>query len=121
MKVSDFYPVFYAEDFEASMKRFTEDLGFSVKHNPKIEHFDYAVLENDKGRRLDLVRSYYTEDDFKDGFVGMRANVDNFDEGLEYFKALGYTLFGEVHETKSSMMALLVKEGGNIILHHHKK
>jgi hypothetical protein len=37
MKVTDFYPVFYAEDIEAETKRFTEDLGFEVKHKPQIE------------------------------------------------------------------------------------
>ena len=121
MNVSDLYPVYYAEDFEAAKKMFSEDMGFSVKHGPQIEHFDYAVLENDKGRRVDIVRSHYPNDDFKEGFLGMRVNVDNFYEGVAYFEALGYSLFGEAHETKSSVLALLVKDGSNIIIYHHKK
>jgi hypothetical protein len=52
----------------------------------------------------------------------MRANVDDYDEGVSYFKAQGYTLFGEPHETKSSITALLTKGGESyIILFHHKK
>ena len=121
MIASDLYPVYYAEDFEAAKRMFSEDMGFKVKHNPRIEHFDYAVLENDNGRRVDIVRSHYSDDDFKEGFLGIRVNVDNFDEGLAYFEGLGYSMFGEVHEIKSSMLALLVKDGSNIVIYHHKK
>ena len=122
MKVTDYYPIFYAEDIEAETKRFTDDLGFTVRHRPKIEMLDYAVLENGKGRRVDLVRSRFPADDFKDGFLGMRVNVDDFAEGLAYFQAQGYALFGTAHETDSSVTALLTKGGGDyLVLFHHKK
>lgn len=32
MQVTDFYPVFYCEDIEAEIKRFTEDFGFELRH-----------------------------------------------------------------------------------------
>lgn len=122
MKISDYYPIFYAEDVEAEARRFTEDLGFTVKHRPKIEFLDYLVLENDKKRRIDLVCSHFPADSFKEGFLGMRANVDNFDEGRAYFEAQGYELFGTAHETDSSITALLTKgDGTYIVLFHHKK
>ena len=122
MKISDYYPIFYAEDVEAEARRFTEELGFTVKHRPKIEFLDYLVLENDKKRRIDLVCSHFPADSFKEGFLGMRANVDNFDEGRAYFEAQGYELFGTAHETASSITALLTKgDGTYIVLFHHKK
>ena len=122
MKVSDCYPIFYAEDIEAEIRRFTEDLGFSVKHRPKLEFLDYVVLENDKHRRVDVVRSYFPADSFKDGFLGMRVNVDDFDEGVSYFKAQGYEVFGTEHEIDSSVYALLTKGGGSyLVVFHHKK
>ena len=122
MKISDYYPIFYAEDVEAEARRFTEELGFTVKHRPKIEFLDYLVLENDKKRRIDLVCSHFPADSFKEGFLGMRANVDNFDEGRAYFEAQGYELFGTAHETDSSITALLTKgDGTYIVLFHHKK
>ena len=121
MKVSDCYPIFYAEDIEAGIRHFTEGLGFSVKHRPQLELLDYVVLENDKQRRVDIVCSHFPGDTFKDGFLGMRANVDDYDEGVSYFKAQGYTLFGEPHETESSITALLTKGGDSyMILFHHK-
>ena len=46
MKVTDYYPIFYANDIEAEIKRFTGGLGFFVKHRPNIEYLDYFVLEN---------------------------------------------------------------------------
>lgn len=122
MKVTDFYPIFYAEDIETEIKRYTEKLGFTVIHRPKIEFLDYAVLENEKKRRVDIVRSYFPADSFKDGFLGMRANVDDFEKGVDYFKSQGYAIFGEAHETESSVTALLTKgDGSYLVLFHHKR
>lgn len=122
MKVTDFYPIFYAEDIEAETKRFTEELGFTVIHRPKIELLDYVALENDKKRRVDLVHSYFPADSFKDGFLGMRVNVDDFEEGVDYFKTQGYAIFGTAHETESFITALLKKEDGScLVLFHHKR
>ncbi len=121
MRVTDYYPVFYTENVEAEAKRFTEDLGFTVKHNPQLEYLDYVVLENENKRRIDLVCSHFPADSFKEGYLGMRVNVDNYDEGLSYFESQGYSLFGTAHETEASIHALLSKEDGSIIvLFHHK-
>lgn len=122
MKVSDCYPIFYAEDLEAEVKHFTEDLGFSVKHRPQIEMLDYVVLENENNRRVDIVRSFFPADSFKDGFLGMRVNVDDFDEGVSYFKTRGYSIFGTAHEIESSVTALLTNgDGTYLVLFCHKK
>lgn len=122
MKITDYYPIFYAEDIEKEIRRFTDDLGFEVIHRPEIENLEYAALENDKKRRIDLVCSHFPADDFRDGYLGMRANVDNFDEGLAYFEKEGYSLFGTAHETGSSITALLSNGGGGfVVLFHHKR
>ena len=121
MIVNDYYPVFYTDDLETETRRLTEDLGFTVKHSPKIEFLDYVVLENANKRRVDLVCSHFPADSFVEGFFGMRANVDDFDAGMELFGAQGYALFGEPHETETSITGLLTKAGREyIILFHHK-
>lgn len=122
MKVIDCYPIFYAEDIEAETKRYTETLGFTVKHKPEIEFLDYVVLENAKNRRIDIVCSHFPADSFKNGYLGMRVNVDNFDEGVSYFKAQGYAVFGTAHETETSITALLTNgDGSYLVLFQHKK
>ena len=122
MNVTDYYPIIYAEDFEAEIKRFSDDFGFTVKHRPKIEYLDYAVLENGNKRRVDIVRSHFPADSFKDGFLGMRVNVEDFEEGVSYFGALGYSVFGTVHNTDSCITALLTKgDGTYIVLFQHRK
>ncbi len=122
MKVTGFYPIFYAEDIEAGIRRFTEELGFEVKHRPDIEYLDYVVMENANKHRIDLVCSHFPADSFSEGYLGMRANVDNFDEGLAYFEGQGYSVFGTAHETEASVTALLTKgDGTYIVLFHHKK
>ena len=122
MKVTDCYPIFYSEDIDAAAKRFTEDLGFSVKHRPKLEMLDYVILENENKRRVDIVRSYFPADSFKEGFLGMRVNVDDFDESVAYFKEHGYEVFGTAHEIESSVYALLTNgDGTYLVLFHHKR
>ena len=122
MKVTDYYPIFYAEDIEAETKRFTEELGFSVIHEPKIEFLDYVTLENEKKRRIDIVYSHFPADSFQEGFLGMRANVDDYDEGVAYFEAQGYSIFGTSHENESSITALLTRgDGTYVVLFHHKR
>ena len=52
----------------------------------------------------------------------MRANVDNYDEAVEWFKSEGYELVGTAHETKSSITALLSKNNKSyIVVFQHKK
>ena len=122
MKVTDYYPIIYATDIETEIRRYTEDFGFTLKHKPDIEFLDYAVLENDNKRRVDIVCSHFPADSFKDGFLGMRANVDDFEEGVLYFEKQGYSVFGTAHETDSSITALLTKgDGTYLVLFHHKK
>ena len=122
MKITDYYPIIYAEDIEKEIRRYTEELGFELKHRPEIEYLEYAVLENEKKRRIDLVCSHFPADSFKEGYLGMRVNVDNYDEGLAYFEKQGYSVFGTAHETDSSVTALLTKgDGSYIVLFHHKR
>ena len=122
MKVTDYYPVFYTNDIEADVKRFEEDLGFTVIHRPTIENLEYVALENENKRRVDLVCSHFPNDSFSEGYLGMRVNVDNIEEGTAYFKGLGYSIFGELHENGPIVVALLAKDDGSyIILYSHKK
>ena len=121
MNIKDYYPIFYTENLDEEVKRFTEDLGFIVKHKPDIELLEYAVLENEKGRRVDLVCSHFPADSFSEGFLGMRANVDDFEAGVAYFESLGYSMFGTTHESDSYITALLTKgEGYYIVVFYHK-
>ena len=66
--------------------------------------------------------TFFPEDSFKDGFLGMRVNVDDFDEGVSYFKTQGYEVFGTAHEIGSSVYALLTNgDGTYLVIFHHKK
>ncbi|MBR5341758.1 MAG: hypothetical protein IK151_07520 [Erysipelotrichaceae bacterium] len=122
MKVTDYYPIFYTEDIETETKRYTEELGFNVIHRPQLEMLEYVTMENENKRRVDLVCSHFPADSFKEGFLGMRVNVDDYDEGISYFKKQGYEIFGNTHETESSIHALLTKgDGTYIVIFHHKK
>ena len=119
MKITSFYPVFFAEDLEAAVKRFTEDLGFSVIHRTQVKDLEYYVLDNN-GNRIDLVHTGLPFTPFPSGFYGMRVNTDNFDEGLEYFTGQGMKQQGETRESESSKSAVLIgRDGMRVVLFHH--
>ena len=122
MNITDCYPVFYTNDIDVGIKSFREDFGFEVKHRLQIKFLDYVIMENEKNRRIDFVCSHFPADHFKEGYFGMRVNVDDFDAGLSCFEEKGYTLFGEPHEVETAITGLLIKEGGAyVILFYHKK
>ena len=54
--------------------------------------------------------------------LDMRVNVDDYDEGVSYFAARGYAIFGTAHETESSKTVLMTKgDGSYLVIFHHKK
>ena len=121
MKVTSYYPVFYAEDLEAEAKRYIDELGFCVVHRIQVKGMEYYVLDNG-GNRIDLIHSTLPYATFQTGFYGMRVNVDNFDEGYEYFKNLGMVQQGDIAETDSNKSVVLIgHDGMRTILFHHKK
>ena len=49
-------------------------------------------------------------------------NVDDFDEGVSYYEALGYSMIGTAHETATSITALLTGgDGSYLVIFHHKR
>ena len=121
MKVTSYYPVFYTENLEEEAKRYTEDLGFSIVHRIEVRDLEYYILDNG-GNRIDLIHSTLPYAPFDTGFYGMRVNVDDFEEGLAYFKNLGMVQEGDIKEDDSRITAVLVgKDGMRVILFHHKK
>jgi len=121
MKVTSYYPVFFAEDLEAEAKRYTDDLGFSIVHHAEVKDFRYLVLDN-HGNRIDLINTVLPNKSFSSGFYGMRANVDNFEEGMEYFKSQGLKQEGQTRENESNKVAVLVgRDGMRVVLFHHLK
>jgi len=121
MKVTSYYPVFFAEDLEAEAKRYTEDLGFTIKHKTDVKDLQYYILENN-GNRIDLVHTTIPFRSSTSGFYGMRVNVDQFEEGLEYFKGQGMIQEGEIRETDSARSVVLVgRDGARIVLFQHVK
>ena len=121
MKVSAYYPVFYCEDLDAEAKRYVEDLGFTIRHRTEVKNFEYIVLENN-GTRIDLAHVTLPFSSSETGFYGMRVNVDNFDEGVEYFKGRGLIPEGAARESASSISQVMIgRDGSRVIIFHHKK
>ena len=122
MKVTSYYPIFYAVDIEAAIKRYEEDFGFEVKHHPEMEGIDLYVLGVGDGTRINLVHFDFPEFNFEDGaFMGMRVNVDDFDEGVAYFEGQGYKIAGDVQETESFKVVVMKSERDALVLFYHKK
>ena len=122
MKVTSYYPIFYAENLESAIKRYEEDFGFEVMHHPEVGAIDLYVLGVGDGTRINLVHVDFPEINFEDGaFMGMRVNVDDFDEGVAYFEGQGYEIFRPVRETESFKVVVMKSERDTLILFYHKK
>ena len=121
MKLTSYYPVFYTDDLDAESKRYVEDLGFSILHRIRVKDLEYFILENN-GNRIDLIQFEHPFSPSATGFYGIRANVDNFDEGFEYFKNQGMVQEGAIREDDSAKTVVLIgRDGMRIVLFHHKK
>lgn len=121
MKVTAYYPVFYAENLEEEVRRYTEELGFSIVHKIEVKDLEYYILDNG-GNRIDLIHYTLPYTTFDTGFYGMRVNVDDFEEGLAYFKGRGMVQEGETKEDESRKTAVLQgRDVSRIILFQHKK
>ena len=123
MKVSSYYPTFFAKDIESEIKRYQEDFGFEVMHHPTIDGVDLYVLGAGDGTRITLVHADFPGFSFdEDGFIGMRVNVDDLDEGVAYFEGQGYERVPIVEETESFKLTFMKKsDRDRLLVFYHKK
>ena len=123
MKITTFNPFVVTEQVDDTIKLF-EALGFERRHTKEgieiADRTDTVIRMKDaNGFYLDVLQS---EAEAARDTVGIRINVDDFDEGVSYFEARGYSVFGEAHETDSSVTALMTNgDGSYLVIFHHKK
>ena len=117
MTITSFYPIFCYKDTDAAVKRY-EETGFKVLHKFENDHLRHYVLEV-ASDRLDII--YDENIPVEDGYFGMRVNVRDFEEGLEYFKKCGFdkVLMEPVSMNNSIHVALMNKKGERILLYYH--
>lgn len=116
MKVTSYYPQIYAADVDATVKQYCDDLGFTVKHTQDGDA-KLVVLQNEHGDRVDIMT---LPDGQKEGFAGMRMNVDKLEDGIDYFIVKGWRKITSI-ETKFSgrYCTMETKEGVKVNLVHH--
>ena len=125
MKITTFNPFISTSKVEETIKLY-EELGFERTH--RKEGIETAEGENTvirmkdaNGFHLDILKK---EEELPRDLVGIRVNVDNFDEAYELLKARGFkNVFGEeTVSTSSSKAAMMVSPTGfNICIVKHIK
>lgn len=89
MKIKSFYPLIFTTDAKTTMKNL-ETFGFTPAHNREgSTDVGYAlhVLKDNAEHRVDVLESTV----IPRNFVGVRVNVDDYDEAVSELKAQGYT------------------------------
>lgn len=102
IKISSVYPMYYSkkENLDKTISSFI-DLGYE-----KLHHFKYDdnsegyVLGNDAGSKMDVFANPGV--DAQEGLYGMRINVDNLDEAINFTKNAGYQILSDVIVNKSN-------------------
>ena len=120
--VSSCYPVFAGKNPERGIEILTKSFNLVVDHHFKSEIMEYYVLKDANGNHMDLMRHNMVEDL---GFFGMRLNVDNFDEMVDFLKAQGYEFAFGPFEAPSAIVGVMVNPGNpnahRYVVSHHKK
>ena len=119
MTITAFYPILYAKDADAALKRYTEELGFVHKHTVNLGYLKSYILEHD-GYHVDIATTEREAFQMPDGYYAMRVNVREFDEALAYYQALGYhTVMPPVHTESADLVLLVNQDSDRIFLYHH--
>ena len=120
MIITAYYPVLFAKDLDAALKRY-EEMGFQRLHTLEDGWVKVHVLRINNDR-IDLFSSDLPELQVKDGFYAMRVNVREFEEGLAFYQALGYKIVMGPASAPSMQLAVLQNdEEDRIFLFHHIK
>ena len=121
MKISAFYPMYYANDIETALKHFTDDLGFNVLHHLDNPALHLYVLENN-GYRVDIFTSSLDEVQQKEGFYSTRINVDDIEEAIDKYHSWGCRVSVPVRTFPKMKFATMEDENGvRIFLFQHIK
>ena len=120
--VSSCYPVFAGKNPEKGIEVLTKSFNLEVAHHFNSEIMEYYVLKDANGNHMDLMRHNMVEDL---GFFGMRLNVDNFDEMVDFLKTQGYEFAFGPFEAPSAIIGVMVNPGNpnahRYVVSHHKK
>lgn len=121
MTITAYYPVFFAKDLDEALKRY-EALGFQRLHTQDNYAIKTHVLEINENR-IDVFSSKSDALQAEDGFYSMRVNVREFDEGLAYYRGLGYEILMGPFDSPSAKLAILADGKGNrvFLFQHHRK
>jgi hypothetical protein len=120
MKITTFNPLIVSTDPEPIIQLF-EELGFE-RHHTKKQIGDHKVTDV----RMKDPNGFYVDVAQGDGnWTIIRINVDNFDEGYNFFVGKGFTEvegFG-IRTTDSSKYAILASPTGVLVdvIEHIKK
>ena len=121
MKITTFNPQIFTND-AAPVEKLFEELGFEKRHDQKNigdQNAEGIRMKNESGFYLDISQS---EVDFPRDLVGIRINVDDFDEAYKFFTDHGFKNYAEdrVNEVKTSKSAVLISPSGfgiNLVQH----
>lgn len=121
MTVKTFYPVVVTPAADAVLASL-ETFGFAgshEKHGIAENKNDHFVLKDGNGNHVDVVSSHVVPR----SFVGIRVNVDNFDEAVAELTAKGYENRHPVTvESTSSRSTMMVSpEGVFYLITEHVK
>ena len=124
MKITTFNPQIITKNAEPIVKLF-EELGFEKRHNPKgigELNVEGIRMKDGGGFHLDISEPNI---DLPQDMVGIRMNVDDFDEAYKMLQEHGFkNVYGDkTVETASSRSAVMISQTGfaiNLIQHIKK-
>ena len=115
MKITSFHPFIAAARPDETVRLF-EEMGFEKRHTKEgieiVDRSDTVIqMKDESGFSLDILR---TNGETSRDAVGIRINVDDFDEAYRILLDRGFTnaYGGETVRTASSKAAMMVSPSG---------
>ncbi|MDO4940482.1 MAG: hypothetical protein Q4E33_02195 [Erysipelotrichaceae bacterium] len=122
MKITSLYPIYLAD---ASLVDADVDalkmVGFEEKHHfTDIDGTDVHVLNTSSDTRIDVFSNKNIQD--KPGLYGLRVNVDNLDEFINFTTSIGFKKKSEIEDTETNRSIYMKSASGlKIWFIEHKK
>lgn len=127
MKVTSFYPVFITDELDPRLVGSFTALGFRQTHTLEFANAKHLTFKNEVGDRMDIAVSpefkRFGLPEKKFQMNAVRVNVDDYEEGLAFFRERGYAvaLDFDVPSAKIAVMEHQEDNNKRVFLFQHKK
>lgn len=115
--------MFSTNNLKEQVKVWSENFQLTVEHHFEAPYMEYYVLKDVNGNHVSLMKHEKIE---KEGFFGMRVNVDDYDKMVDSLKKQGYVYLAGPFDFSTFLTGTFGHSTNPdavrfVVMHHKKK